>query len=206
MPITAVVFDIGRVLIEWEPERFYDNLIGEARRKALFAEVDLHGSNLDVDRGAPFRETIYTLADQHPDWSDEIRHWHDSWIQMASPGIPHSARLLRALRAKGVPVYALTNFGAETFVIAQTTYPFLREFDQTFVSAHLRCIKPDAEIYSELEAGTGRRPDELLFTDDKPENITAAAVRGWKTHLFDKPDTWAARLVAEGLLTEEEAR
>ncbi|OIQ31431.1 MAG: haloacid dehalogenase [Alphaproteobacteria bacterium MedPE-SWcel] len=206
MPITAVVFDIGRVLIEWEPERFYDNLIGEARRKALFDEVDLHGSNLDVDRGAPFRATIYALADRHPEWSDEIRHWHDSWIKMASPGIPHSVRLLRALRAKGVPVYALTNFGAETFVIAQTTYPFLREFDQSFVSAHLRCIKPEAEIYSELEVGTGRRPDELLFTDDKPENITAAAVRGWKTHLFDHPETWAARLVAEGLLTEEEAR
>ena len=206
MSITAVVFDIGRVLLEWEPERFYDSLIGEPRRTALFKEVDLHGANLDVDRGHPFRETIYGLADKHPDWAEEIRHWHDSWIKMASPEIPHSVRLLRALKAKSVPVYALTNFGAETFVIAQTHYPFLREFDQAFVSAHLRCIKPDAEIYAQLEQGTGRRPDELLFTDDRPENITAAAVRGWKTHLFDQPETWAARLVAEGLLTEEEAQ
>lgn len=206
MSITAVVFDIGRVLLEWEPERFYDSLIGEPRRTALFKEVDLHGANLDVDRGHPFRETIYGLADKHPDWAEEIRHWHDSWIKMASPEIPHSVRLLRALKAKGVPVYALTNFGAETFVIAQTHYPFLREFDQAFVSAHLRCIKPDAEIYAQLEQGTGRRPDELLFTDDRPENITAAAVCGWKTHLFDQPETWAARLVAEGLLTEEEAQ
>jgi 2-haloacid dehalogenase len=206
MPITAVVFDIGRVLIEWEPERFFDRLIGEPRRHALFQEVDLHGANLDVDRGHPFRETIYGLADKHPDWAAEIRHWHDSWIEMASPEIPHSVRLLRALKAKGVPVYALTNFGAETFVIAQTHYPFLREFDQAFVSAHLRCIKPDAEIYAHLEAGTGRRPDELLFTDDRPENVTAAAVRGWHTHLFDRPETWAARLVEEGLLTQEEAQ
>ncbi|KUP93001.1 HAD family hydrolase [Tritonibacter horizontis] len=206
MPITAVVFDIGRVLIEWEPERFYDSLIGETRRKALFEEVDLHGTNLNVDRGDPFRDSIYALADKHPDWAGEIRHWHDSWIKMASPEIPHSVRLLRALRTKGIPVYALSNFGAETFVIAQTVYPFLREFDQAFVSAHLRAIKPDAEIYAELEAGTGRRPEELLFTDDRPENITAAAIRGWQTHLFDQPETWAARLVAEGLLTEEEAR
>ncbi len=206
MTISAVVFDIGRVLIEWEPERFYDRTIGEPRRHALFKEVDIHAANLDVDRGHPFRETIYGLADQHPKWAEEIKLWHDRWLEMASPEIPHSVRLLRALRAKGIPVYALTNFGVETFVIAQTHYPFLREFDQAFVSGHLRCIKPDAEIYAHLEEGTGKAPSELLFTDDRPENIAAAAVRGWKTHLFDTPDTWAARLVAEGLLTEEEAK
>ncbi len=206
MTISAVVFDIGRVLIEWEPERFYDRTIGEPRRHALFKEVDIHAANLDVDRGHPFRETIYGLADQHPKWAEEIKLWHDRWLEMASPEIPHSVRLLRALRAKGIPVYALTNFGVETFVIAQTHYPFLREFDQAFVSGHLRCIKPDAEIYAHLEEGTGKAPSELLFTDDRPENIAAAAVRGWKTHLFDTPDTWAARLVAEGLLTKEEAK
>ncbi|NIZ14782.1 HAD-IA family hydrolase [Phaeobacter sp. HF9A] len=205
MSITAVVFDIGRVLIEWEPERFYDRLIGPERRKALFEEVDLHGTNLDVDRGHPMRESIYALAERHPDWADEIRHWHDSWIEMASPDIPHSARLLRALRARGTPVYALTNFGAETFVIAQTAYPVLREFDQAFVSAQLRCIKPEPDIYAHLEAATGHRPEELLFTDDRPENTAAAAIRGWNTHLFDRPETFAARLVAEGLLTEQEA-
>lgn len=206
MPITAVVFDIGRVLLEWEPERFYDRTIGEPRRHALFKDVDIHAANLDVDRGHPFRETIYGLAEAHPKWAAEIRLWHDRWLEMASPEIPHSVRLMRALRAKGIPVYALTNFGVETFVIAQTHYPFLREFDQAFVSGQLRCIKPDAEIYAHLEEGTGRAPQELLFTDDRPENIAAAAVRGWHTHLFDRPETWAARLVAEGLLTEEEAQ
>lgn len=206
MTISAVVFDIGRVLLEWEPERFYDRTIGEPRRHALFKEVDIHAANLNVDRGYPFRETIYALADENPKWAAEIRLWHDRWLEMASPEIPHSVRLLRALRAKRIPVYALTNFGVETFVIAQTHYPFLREFDQAFVSGQLRCIKPDAEIYAHLEEGTGKAPEELLFTDDRPENIAAAAVRGWKTHLFDTPDTWAARLVAEGLLTEAEAQ
>lgn len=206
MTISAVVFDIGRVLLEWEPERFYDRTLGEPRRLALFEEVDLHAANLNVDRGYPFRETIYALAEAHPKWAAEIRLWHDRWLEMASPEIPHSVRLMRALRAKGIPVYALTNFGVETFVIAQTHYPFLREFDQAFVSGQLRCIKPDAEIYAHLEEGTGKAPGELLFTDDRPENIAAAAVRGWKTHLFDTPDTFAARLVAEGLLTEAEAQ
>ncbi|MEC9310761.1 MAG: HAD family phosphatase, partial [Pseudomonadota bacterium] len=103
MPIDAVVFDIGRVLIEWNPEAFFDVRLGPERRKRLFAEVDLHGMNLGVDRGDDFRASVYGLAERHPEWSEEIRHWHDSWIEMASPEIPHSVRLMRALQARDIP-------------------------------------------------------------------------------------------------------
>ena len=98
MAIEAVIFDIGNVLIEWQPERFYDEKIGVERRKALFAEVDLHSMNDRVDRGAPFQETIYGTAEDHPDFRDEVRMWFDHWAEMAKPEIPHSIRLLRALR------------------------------------------------------------------------------------------------------------
>ncbi|KIC10614.1 haloacid dehalogenase [Leisingera sp. ANG-M1] len=205
MPIDAVVFDIGRVLIEWEPERFYDSRIGETRRRQLFEEVPLHAVNLEIDRGAPFQASVYALADQHPQWSEEIRWWHDCWLQMVQREIPHSLRLMQALQAKGLPVFALSNFGAETFEIACAAYPFLRGFDHTCVSAHLKCIKPEPEIYAILERGTGAAPDRLLFTDDRPENIEAARIRGWQTHLFTAPAAFAARLVQEGLLTEQEA-
>ncbi|MFS4581406.1 HAD family hydrolase [Phaeobacter sp. C3_T13_0] len=206
MTIKAVVFDIGRVLIEWEPERFYDAKIGKSKREALFREVDLHGMNLGVDRGDDFKGAVYALADRHPEWADEIRHWHDSWLQMASPDIPHSVRLMRELRQNGVPVFALTNFGVGTFELAKITYPFFSEFDRAFVSGHLRTIKPEAEIYAHLEQETGIAPKQLLFTDDRPENIEAAAARGWQTHLFTHPQTWADRLVSEGLLTAEAAQ
>ncbi len=204
--IKAVVFDLGRVLITWEPEQFYDAQIGEERRKAFFAEVPIHEANLDVDRGAPLKETIYALAEAHPKWADEIRMWHDRWLEMASPRIPHSVRLLRALKAKGIPVLALTNFGVETFEIAKGEYEFLSEFDEAYVSGHLKCIKPDAEIYTHLEQGSGYRGAELIFADDRPENIDAAAARGWHTHLFTTPKGWADRLVAEGLLSPEDAQ
>ncbi len=204
-PIKAVVFDIGRVLVEWEPDRFYDAQIGAERRKALFAEVPLFEENLNLDRGYPFKETIYGLAEKHPKWQEEIRWWHDRWLEMATPEIPHSVRLLRALRAKGMPVFALTNFGIGTYDVASAHFDFFAEFDKAFVSGHLRCIKPDAEIYQHLEDGCGFKGAELIFTDDRPENIDAAAARGWKTHLFTTPDTWAARLVDEGLLTAAEA-
>ena len=93
----AVVFDIGNVLIEWQPERFYDRIMAPADRARMFAEIDLHAMNEAIDKGAPFRETIYATAARHPEWEDKIRLWHDNWIEMASPVIPHSVRLLRAL-------------------------------------------------------------------------------------------------------------
>ena len=113
----AVIFDIGNVLIEWQPERYYDRVIGADRRQAMFAEVDLHGMNDRVDLGGHFTETIYATAEEYPEWRTEIRMWHDHWIELASPAIDHSVRLKSALRAKGIPVFSLTNFGIQDVTI-----------------------------------------------------------------------------------------
>lgn len=201
----AVIFDIGNVLIEWQPERFYDRVIGPERRRAMFAAVDLHDMNDRVDRGGAFAETIYETACAYPDWHDEIRMWHDNWIELASPAIDHSLRLLRALRARGMPVFALTNFGTESFDYAATQYPFLNEFDRHYISGHMKVIKPDPEIYRQVEADCGMHPETLLFTDDRPDNIAIARSRGWQTHLFHGPAGWADVLVSAGLLTRDEA-
>ena len=201
----AVIFDIGNVLTTWHPEAFYDRVIGEARRRALFAQVDLHGMNLLVDGGARFRETVYDWADRHPDWQQEIRLWHDRWIELASPRIEGAIRLQRALRAKGVPVFALTNFGDDSFEHALTQMDFLADFDRLYVSGRMKVTKPDPRIYAMVEQDCGIAPDRLLFTDDRADNITAAARRGWRTHQFESWQGWARRLVAEGLLSEQEA-
>ena len=205
MTIDAVIFDIGNVLIEWQPERFYDRVIGEDRRRAIFDTVDLHKMNDRVDRGEHFRDVIYETADQYPQIRDDIRMWHDNWIEMASPAIEHSVRLMRALQSKGVPVFALTNFGVESFAYAQTEYDFLNEFDRAYVSGHMKVIKPDADIYAQLEADCEIDPTRLLFTDDRLDNIEAAAARGWQTHLFEGATGWAERLIGAGLLSKEEA-
>lgn len=205
MTIEAVIFDIGNVLIEWQPERVYDKYIGEERRKEMFANVDLHGMNDSVDRGANWEEAVKSLAEANPAFRDEILMWHTHWLEMASPTIEHSVRLLRALRAKGIPVFALTNFGIQTFEIGETEYPFLKEFDRRYVSGHMGVVKPDADIYRMVEEDCGVAPEKLIFVDDRADNIAAADARGWKTHQFTGPQGWADRLVAEGLLTEEEA-
>ena len=205
MQVEAVIFDIGNVLTEWQPEAFYDREIGVERRQALFSEVDLHRMNLDIDAGALFRETIYEWADRTPHWGTEVRWWYDRWIELASPRIEGSIALLRALRAKEVPVFALTNFGKYSVEEAMPKMDFLREFDRTYVSGVMGVIKPDPRIYEMVEQDCGIAPRALLFADDKAENIAAAAARGWQTHQFDDWQGWARRLVAEGLLTEQEA-
>lgn len=201
----AVVFDIGNVLLEWQPERFYDREIGEARRRRLFAEVDLAGMNDGVDLGAPFAASVEALAEAHPDWGPEIRMWRERWFEIAHPPIDGSIRVLRALRARGVPVFALTNFGRETFDAAVERLPFLAEFDRAWVSGRMGVMKPDPAIFAALEAESGIAPGRLIFTDDRADNIAAAAARGWQTHLFEGWQGWAARLVAAGMLDRTEA-
>jgi 2-haloacid dehalogenase len=206
MTVRAVLFDIGNVLVEWQPERFFDRVIGVDRSAAFFAAVPILEMNDRVDAGENFQDAVAGMILAHPNWTNELALWRDRWIEMASPAIDHSVRLLRALRCAGHPVFALSNFGNETFQIARLAYPFLDEFERRFISAELGMSKPDTAIYQRVEAECGIAQNALLFTDDRPENIAAARARGWQTHLFDGSDGWAARLVREGLLTPEAAQ
>ena len=201
----VVIFDIGRVLIDWAPEALYDARIGAKARARLFAEVPLEAANLAIDAGADFAATITQLAAQYPQWSREIMWWHDDWDAMAGPAIDQSVALLRGLRARRVPVFALSNFGRETFDRAAKRFDFLGEFDRAYISGHLGLIKPDPALYAHVEDDCGLAPNSLLFTDDRADNITAAARRGWRTHQFETALGLAQRLVAEGLLTAQEA-
>lgn len=202
----AVVFDIGNVLIEWQPERFFDAEIGLDRRRALFGAIDLHAMNDRVDTGENFTDVLMQTARDHPEWAQELDMWHNRWLDLASPVIDHSVRLMAALQERGVPVFSLTNFGIQTYTLAATKYPFLHGFDRDFISGHMGVIKPDPQIYQMLEDGSGLSGDALLFTDDRHDNIAAADARGWQTHLFESPQGWANRLVTAGLLTPGEAQ
>jgi len=203
--VQAVVFDIGNVLIEWQPERWYDKVVGRDRRIAMFETVPLHELNDRSDLGEDMSAVMAEAAEAYPEFANEIKMWSDRWIELATPAIDHSVRLLRALRRNDVPVFALTNFGVQTLEIADKEYPFLEEFDKRYVSGAMKVIKPDPEIYRMVEEDCGVPAAGLLFADDRADNIEAASARGWQTHLFEHPEGWAERLVAEGLLTAEEA-
>lgn len=203
--VQAVIFDIGNVLIEWQPERHYDRLIGAERRKMFFEAFDFHGLMNRIDEGAPFAPTIDATASATPAWARELLILRDNWGDLAQPAIPHSVRLLRALRARGIPVFVLSNFGAENFPVSQAQFPFLEEFDRFYISGRMKMRKPDPAIYLAVEADCGLPPQSLLFADDRDDNIEAAQARGWQTHLFTSPANWAECLVTAGLLNEDEA-
>jgi 2-haloacid dehalogenase len=201
----AVIFDIGNVLIEWQPEARYDAFIGRDRREAMFAAVDLHYMIEVIDLGADFHQTVLDTAAAHPEFGAEIRMWYDRWPELAGPAIDHSVRLLRALRRAGVPVFALSNYGRGSFAVSESQYAFFKEFDRRYLSGHLGVTKPNARIYELVEQDCGIDPARLLFTDDRAENIAAAEARGWQGHLFEGAGGWARRLVQAELLTEGEA-
>lgn len=196
----AVVFDIGNVLIRWQPEEQYDQWIGPDRRRQMFDAVDLHAMNDRIDRGEGFRQVINETAEANSDFRTEILMWHDRWLDLAQPAISLSVKTLHALKARNVPVFALSNFGRETFELAKTKFDFLSDFDRPYISGHMGVIKPDARIYEMVEADCGVSPDGLLFVDDRADNIAAAAQRGWRTHHFVSPEQWANHIIGLGLI------
>ncbi|MFU1478761.1 HAD family hydrolase [Roseovarius sp. C7] len=204
--ISAVLFDIGNVLIRWAPEVHYDRRIGPDRRRAFFAAYDFYDLMNRIDAGAHFHDTITDAAAATPDWADELAILRDEWAELATPAIDHSVRLLEALKANGTPVFALSNFGAENFPLSVATFPFLDLFDRRYISGDMKLAKPDPAIYAAVETDCGLPPEALLFADDREDNIAAAAARGWQTHLFTTPQGWADRLVQHGLLTKEQAQ
>ncbi len=203
--IEVVVFDIGNVLIEWDPEAHYDRTIGPERRRQLFAEVDLDGMNQKVDLGEDLAATVELLAESHPAWRAEIRDWHRRWLDLIGPEIADSVALLHAVKRQGLPVWALTNFGEQTFNLAARHFPVINDFDGAVVSGRLGVVKPSAEIYEMLENATGAAANRIFFTDDRAENIAAAADRGWNTHHFEGAAGLEAALRRQGLIDPGQA-
>ena len=196
----AAVFDLGNVLLNWQPEAYYDAMIGPDRRRAFFASVPIEAMNDRSDLGESLTALVDELATDVPIWANEIRMWRDNWLKICAPAIQGSVDILQRLKNRGVPVYSLTNFGDETFGIARAEYTFLDLFDQHFVSARLGMMKPDPNFYAALEHATGLSGAEIVFADDRADNIEAAQARGWTAHHFTEPAGWERALIAGGLL------
>ncbi|WP_366656567.1 HAD family phosphatase [Fodinicurvata sp. EGI_FJ10296] len=200
-PPRVIVFDVGRVLVEWDPDRLYGQLIPDAaERQAFFDRVGLEKMNVDADRYGSLERHVATLAENYPADAHLILPWWHQWHEMCWAEKPETARLLEAVRAAGFPVWALSNFAMDTFAIAQTRFPILTTFDGMVISGNEKTVKPEAEIYAILEKRTGLTGSDLFFIDDKAENIAAAEARGWQGHLFDDPAELAADLRRLGII------
>lgn len=197
----TVVFDVGNVLIRWDPRFLYRKLIPDpAAMERFLAEICTEAWNLEQDRGRGWPEATEELVARHPDQADLIRAFSDRWHEMVPGEMPGTVALLEALRAAGVPLYAITNFSAAKFAEAQARFPFLRGFRDVVVSAAERLLKPDPAIYRVLLDRNGLEAGRCLFIDDSEKNVRGAEAVGMRAHHFRDATALAAELRGLGLL------
>lgn len=197
----AVVFDIGRVLFEWDLRHLYRKLIADPAELEWFVgNVVTPEWHFQSDAGRPLDEMLPELKAQFPDHHDLIDVYAPRFLETLPHAVPGSLDLVERLAERGVPLFALTNFGAEFFARFRPTQPVFRHFRDIVVSGDEKCAKPEPRIYEIAESRFGFPPEALFFTDDSPANVAAAQGRGWQAHLFTDAATLETQLVASGLL------
>jgi 2-haloacid dehalogenase len=200
---STVIFDLGGVLIDWNPRHLYRALFaGEAEMEHFLAEVCAPAWNLEMDRGRPFAEGVAELVARHPEMQELIEAYHLRWIEMIKGPISGTVELLEELHGRGVPLLALTNWSAETFPLVRDdpAYAFLGRFQRIFVSGSLAMIKPERDIFDHLLAETGLEAASCLFVDDNEANVAAASGLGFFTHRFVSPGALRHALAGHRLL------
>jgi 2-haloacid dehalogenase len=199
--ITAVVFDVGGVLIDWDPRYLYRKLISEeVEMERFLAEVCTPEWHAQHDLGALYEETIPALAAAHPEWTDEVRAWSERFVEMYGGVFEGTVALLRDLHDMQVPVFASTNWGAESWAMAKARYEFLGWFDGALVSGEVGIAKPDPAFFELLVETFGLDPSVTLYIEDNLTNLQGAADRGFVTHPFVSPMALADDLSRHGLL------
>lgn len=188
-PIEAVVFDLGGVLIDWNPRHLYRTLFpgDEAAMERFLAEICTPSWNGQLDAGRPWPAAIEELVAQYPESRDLIVAYRERWQEMLGGPIEASVAIHDELVDAGIPTYALTNWSAETFPIARARYPFLSRFRGIVVSGELGIVKPDPRIFRHLIDSFALRPPATVFVDDSPANVDSARVLGLRGIDFADP-------------------
>jgi HAD superfamily hydrolase (TIGR01509 family) len=200
-PIRHIVFDIGKVLIHYDPHLPYRRLIpDEAARIAFLADVCTPDWNIEQDRGRTWEEAEALLIADHPDKEDLIRAFRTHWHEMVPHAYQESVDIMLGFIAEGRDVTMLTNFASDTFRQAQEIYPFLKAPRGVTVSGDVKLLKPQREIYEEHVRAFDLDPAASLFIDDSPANVAGAINAGWQSILFTDPAKLRADLKALGLL------
>lgn len=199
--VDVVVFDLGGVLVDWDPRYLYAKLIpDEAERERFLSEVCNMEWNHRLDRGIPFSTAVKAKQSEHPDWAEHIAAYHERWPEMLGDAIEGSVQILEELQAKDVRLFALTNWSAETFPFAEAKYPFLSVFEDIVVSGQERMAKPEIDFYCLLTDRHGLDASRCLFIDDREKNVQAARLAGMQAVTFTTPEALRKDLKAKSVL------
>ena len=199
--VETVVFDIGNVLVDWNPRYLYRKVFDDEEEMEDFLDtVTTHEWNREQDRGRTLEEATGVLIARHPEYAREIEAYYGRWAETLGGPIEGSVRVLHELRERGYPLYALTNWSAETFPLARSWYRFLDLFDEIVVSGEVGMIKPDGEIYDVLVERTGLNLATTVFIDDSAANVRAAEALGFNGVLFEGAEGLREDLTGLGFL------
>ena len=199
--IEAVVFDVGNVLVRWERDLPFRRLIPDAAARAYFMEtvipLEWHAEH---DAGRSAAEMIAERSALFPQHAALIRAWLTQFNETIPGPVPGSTEIVEDLHRAGVPLFAITNFGADTWAGFAPTYSLFERFRDIVVSGDERLAKPAPAIYALAAARFGRAPATMLFIDDSLPNVVAARSSGWHAHHFSDAPTLRAELTGRGLL------
>lgn len=202
MDIQAIIFDLGGVLIDWNPAYVFDKMFDdEEKKKYFFQNVCTSAWNEEQDAGRSIKEATESLVAQHPDWKEYIEAYYGRWTEMLGGPIHETVAIFRELKESGrYKMYALTNWSGELFPIALGMYDFLHWFDGRVVSGEEKMRKPHPEFYQLTLDRFNLVPENTLFIDDNHRNIKAAEELGIKSIRFDNAEQLRTTLHSHGIL------
>jgi 2-haloacid dehalogenase len=201
-PVKAVLWDVGGVLLDWDPRHLYRKLFGAdvEGMEEFLANVCTMPWHAQQDLGRSIDEACAELSKQHPRQASLILAWAERNEEMVKGPVSGSAALLAEVVSAGVPCYALTNMERESFERRISLYEFFQLFDGYFVSGFEGVMKPDPRFFELALERFALTPEETLFTDDKAENVAAAVAVGVPATVFRDAVSFRHELVARGVL------
>ncbi len=200
-PVEAVVFDVGKVLVRWERDLPYVKHFPDPAELAWFMDtvipLDWHARH---DAGEPAADLVAERSALFPEHAPLIADWFARFNESIPGPVPGSPELVEQLHARGVPLYAITNFGADTWAGFAPTFPLFERFRDIVVSGVEKMAKPDRPIFDLAARRFGLAPGVMLFVDDSEANVNAARAFGWQAHHFTDAEGLRADLLGRELL------
>lgn len=196
----VVIFDIGGVLLDWDPRNLYRKLLpNEESIDEFFDEVDFATWNIEQDKGRRWVDGVSKLSEQFPHRNALIEAAHLRWDEMIEQTIPGAVIILENMAAQQIPLYAITNFSSEKWFEVQKRFKFLSLFRDVAVSGDEKVMKPDAAIFQRLLTRNGLLAEDCIFIDDSPVNTKGAEALGIKAVRFENSDQLRIALKEHGL-------
>ena len=201
MVAKIALFDVGAVILDWEPARFYRQILPAHEAEAFCRDICTLSWHHNHDNGVSMADNAQSLIAQYPEKEDLILAWSSGWLEMIHGYVAGVDRIIQDLRDRGVPTFALTNFPAEKWHETAQAYPILQGFEDVIVSGEEKMTKPDPEIYTLTLKRLGNpTPASVFFTDDRQDNIKAALNAGMQGHIFQNASALRMALEDVGLL------